>query len=84
MVQAPALHTIPVLQLVAQSPQCAELDCVSTHTPPQFVYPELHAMPQPVAPQVGAPLATMAQTVLHLPQCNGSVSSFTQLEPQAE
>ena len=37
LVQTPALHTVPAPQRVAQSPQCAEFDWVSTQAPLQSV-----------------------------------------------
>lgn len=59
--------------------------CVSssrTQAPSQGLKPSSHWMPQPLAPQVGAPFATDGQAVSQLVQWAGSVAVSTQEPPQ--
>jgi hypothetical protein len=79
---APALHTLPLSQAVAQSPQCWPSARMSTQAPPQSVYPLLQSIPHLPDTQVGEPLLGIGHLVSQAPQLEVSESSLTQLSPQ--
>jgi hypothetical protein len=65
-------------------PHVLQLSVVSslTHCPPQALYPSLHLMSQPEAPQTGVPFATVGHAVAQSIQCAGSVEVSAQVPPQ--
>jgi hypothetical protein len=62
---------------VSQSPQCAALDSVSTHSPPQAVSPDKHS--QTPSEQI----SPGTQALSHSPQCSTLVVWSTQRPLQA-
>jgi len=58
-----------------QPPQCCGSVLVSAHELPHFVSPEPQLSTQVVPSQIGA---AVVHTVVHVPQCSGSVSAVSQ------
>jgi hypothetical protein len=74
-------HTAVLFGAALQATPQARQFCVSsslTQELPQALKPSLHAMPQPLLPQVALPLATPGQAVLQSLQCAGSLLVSTQ------
>jgi hypothetical protein len=61
--QPPVTHVAPASQAMLHIPQCAALELVSTHAPPQSVRPPPHAQLPPSQKRLDP------QAMLHIPQC---------------
>lgn len=75
--QAPATHSLPLVQAMLQPPQCISLVCVSAQVVPQVVSEQV-ALHAPCEQKGVAPLHTVPQE----PQLFASSSGFTHAPPQ--
>jgi hypothetical protein len=87
--QAPAMHTCPLLQLVPQAPQCVGSFCRSTQavrvprSTVQGLKPALQAFLQAPSWHLLLLLRMAGQALPQAPQLSGSVWRLSQLLPQA-
>ena len=85
----PATHELPAGQTLAHPPQLFTSVWLFTlhpceSTPSQFANPVLHMMLQAPATQVGVAFACVGQTLPHVLQLFGSVSTSTHAPPHSE